>query len=160
MSTVIKNKLVLKDLGEPAMVKTMEGANAKYVLGTIYGIASAVKRRADKADPTKMHESLAGSFEGVPADPKLDTVSSGTLYLPEGIQNMISTKLEGENAANSVQFAFEICTVKATNAAGYAWAVTPIIKAEEGDPLDAMRTAIAAQKQAQLEAPKTAAKTK
>ena len=137
--TIIKNKLVLKDLGNPAKVKDLQGDKAKHVLGTIIGIASGVRRRANKTDPTKMDEGLLGNFEGVPNDKDADTVSSGVCYLPEGMFQMIASKLEGENAADSVQFAIEVATVKANNPAGYTWAMTPKIDTAEADPLAALR---------------------
>lgn len=151
--TVIKNKLVVKDLGNPSLVKLMEGEKAKHVLGTIMGIATSVGRKADKTDPTKIHTFLKGTFEGMPSDPKADIVSSGVCYLPEGIQAMIESKLEGEHAADSVQFALEVATVKATNAAGYTWAVTPMVAASEADPLQALRQQAADFKQKSLPAP-------
>lgn len=136
---VIKNKLVLKDMGNPAKVKELDGDKAKHILGTILGVATGVRRRANKADPTKMDEGLTGTFEGVPTDAKLDRVQSGVLYLPEGMFQMIAAKLEGENAADSVQFAIEVATVKAQNPAGYTWAFTPKIAVMEADPLASMR---------------------
>jgi len=156
--SVIKNKLVLKDLGNPSKVKDMTGDKAKHVLGTILGIATNVRRRANRVDPTRMDEALVGTFEGVPSDATEDRVSSGLLYLPDGMFNMIAAKLEGENAADQVQFAIEVATVKANNPIGYTWAFTPKIAATEADPLAAMREKLGIQPLA-IAAPETSKST-
>lgn len=154
----IRNKLTLKDMGNPSMVKAMEGDKAKHVLGLIIGIASSVRRRANKTDPTKMDEGLLGDFESVPSDTKIDRVRSGVLYLPEGMFNLIASKLEGENAADSVQFAIEVATVKAANPAGYTWSFTPKLETAAADPLAAMRDALKIPAIAAPEAPAKPAK--
>jgi len=135
MATAVRNKLVVKDLGDGSQVKGMEAKNAKFVLGTIVGIATGVRNRQDKTDPTKSHTALVGDFMGIPSDDKMDRVRSSVCYLPEGIFGLIAGKLQGENAVDNVQFALEIATIKATNAAGYTWSITPKVETQEADPL-------------------------
>lgn len=136
----VRNKLVAKDIGNPKAILAMpKEGNFKNVLGIIMGIATGVKRRADKVDPTKMNEALIGTFEGTPSDAKEPIISSGVCYLPEGMFNLIASKLEGENAAENVQFAIEVATIHANNAAGYTWSFTPKLAVAQADPLAAMR---------------------
>lgn len=135
----IRNKLVLKDIGNPKGILSPDFKGEKFVLGMLIGIATGVQRRANKTDPTKMDEALIGTFEGRPADAKGTVIQSGKCYLPEGMFNMIATKLEGENAADSVQFGIEVAVIKATNPAGYTWTFTPKVKVSEADPLAGLR---------------------
>lgn len=147
----IRNKIVLKEIGNPKAVLANNDPKAKHVLGTVFGIATGVKRVPNKADPTKYDESLSGDFETLPADKEFDAVRSGKLFLPEGLHNMIASKLQGENASASVQFAMEVATIKSTNAAGYTWSFTPRFETAEADPLAKIREQIAATEPKQIE---------
>lgn len=139
----IRNKIVLKEIGNPKAVLASTDPKAKHILGTVFGIATSVKRVPNKADPTKYDESLSGDFETAPTDTaNFDAVRSGKLFLPEGLHNMIASKLEGDNPAKSVQFAMEVATIKSTNAAGYTWSFTPKIESTDADPLKSIRDAV------------------
>lgn len=164
MATAVRNKLTVKDLGDGSLVKQLPAANAKHVLGTIVGIASGVRNRADKTDPTKTHTALIGDFLGVPSDSKMDRVRSSVCYLPEGIFGLIAGKLQGESGVENVQFALEIATIKATNAAGYTWSITPKVETAEADPLEHLLEAAKipqlADQTPKVEAPKAKEKAK
>lgn len=148
----IRGKIVLKEIGNPKAVLASADAKAKHVLGMVFGIATGVKRVPNKTDPTKLDESLSGDFETRPSDTaNFEVVRSGKLYLPEGMHNMIASRLEGENPAKSVQFAIEVATIKAQNPAGYTWSFTPKLETSEADPLKALRDAVEASKPAQVE---------
>ncbi len=144
--TIIKNKLVLKDIGNPKGLLGQPETVKKFLLGTIFGIATKVGKKGRQNDPTQIDTWLVGDFEGIPAEADKDTVRSGKLFLPEGIHNMIAAQIEGENAASSVQFALEVYTQRSTNAAGYEWVVQPLVKTDVADPLAAMRQQIADKK--------------
>lgn len=152
MATTIKSKLVFKDLGEPALVKTLPEGQTKLMLGTIIGIADGIKI-AKGPDGVSAFEGLKGTFEGVPADPTKDTVRSGVTFLGDAFQADIVALLKSDDAPESVSFAYEVWVVKAANPAGYSWALAPKMKATEADPLSAMRALVAREEKPALEAP-------
>lgn len=158
MGTVVKSKVVLKDLGEPAAVKLLPEGQDKFMLGTIVGIADRIKL-AKLPDGVTTTEGLKGTFEAVPADPAKDTVRSGVCFLGEAFQADILALLKQEDGPDSVSFAYEVWVVKAKNPAGYQWALAPLMKAEEADPLAAMRALLKKPEEtAKLAAPKADAK--
>lgn len=136
---VIKNKLVIKDLGDPKGVHKKDGDNAQIVLGTLFGICTGVGSKTDQRDPTKVFHFLKGDFEGVPSEKDADRTRSGVLYLPDGMHNLIASQFAGDNAPDKLQFALEVIVKKAKNPAGYEFGFNPKIKASEADPLEALR---------------------
>lgn len=136
---MLKNKLVLKDLGDPKSI--FKGDKPLIVLGTIVGIATGIFSKADGKDPTKIFSGLKGTFEGIPADQKEDAVQSGVLYLPDGIYNMLAANFQGENAATSIQFAIEVQVKKATNPIGYEFGFVQKGKLATADPLASLKEA-------------------
>ena len=166
MATVTKSKLVVKNIGNPRAVTALPQGQDKLFLGTMMGVAEKLIARADAAG--NMFTGLAGTFEGIPSDPNMDTIKSGVCFLPAGIMEMISTPLaeaaeKGE--AIKVGFAFECYSLKATNAAGYEYGFESAADAQAVDPLAELRAkrdaflAAKASKTASVE-DKTAAKTK
>ncbi len=151
MGTVIKSKIVFKDLGIPALVKDHD--KNELLLGTIIGRADGIKE-SKAADQMTVFKGLKGTFEAVPADPAKDTIRSGVIFLGDAFQADILSLLETEGGPDSVDFAFEIYAVKATNAAGYSWAMKPLLKASEADPLANIRALMAQNKPAEIAAPK------
>lgn len=141
MTTTIKSKLVFKDLGEPALVKALPEGQDKMLLGSIIGIADGIKL-AKGPDGVSQFEGLKGTFEGVPADPKRDTVRSGVAFLGDAFQADILALLKDENGPETVSFAYEVWVVKAKNPAGYSWALAPKMPAAEADPLSSMRALV------------------
>lgn len=138
MAVTIKSKLVFKDLGEPAAVKLLPEGQTKILLGTIVGIADGIKV-SKGADGITEFRGLKGTFEGVPADPKRDTVKSGVAFLGDAFQADIIALLDEKDGPESVSFAYEVWVVKAPNAAGYSWALAPKMPAAANDPLSEMR---------------------
>jgi hypothetical protein len=142
-STTMKAKLVPKDLGNPKRVTTLPEGQNKVVLGTIIGIASDIFTRTDPQQNT--YEGLKGSFEGVSSDDTQDIIQSGVLYLPTGMHEMIADVIKqvddkGERTVASVQFAFEVAAVKASNPQGYSWAIKKLVDETEADPLKELRS--------------------
>jgi hypothetical protein len=141
MATVTRSKLAAKDMGDP---KTTLGTKDKAVLGTIIGYATDVSRRKDPSGE-KEFLGLAGSFEAIPADPKMDTVQSGICYLPGGMDGPMIAALQetddkGKRKNPSVEFAIEISVIKAKNPQGYSWEARPVVPVKSsGDVLDNIR---------------------
>lgn len=133
-----RTKIVLKDLGEPAMIKALPEDVRILMLGTIVGIASGFVERKSP-DGTDVFEGLAGQFRSIPADDKRDELESGVLFIPPAFHNMVAATLRKMLDADpkaQVRFAFEVSSVRANNPAGYSWDFKPKIEAEAGNPLD------------------------
>lgn len=148
MGTMLKNKVVLKDVGNPKAVTMLPDGQTKLLLGTIIGIASGtVERKA--ADGLTTFTGLKGSFEAVPANADNDTVQGGVCFLPESFQGPIEDMLADD--ADSVKFAFEVYAVKADNPQGYSWAMQPLTEAAQNDPLAELRALAPASKAPAIE---------
>jgi hypothetical protein len=133
-----RTKLVLKDLGEPAIIKTLPETVARHMLGTLGGIASGFVERKSP-DGTDVYEGLSGSFRSIPSDPAKDELESGVLFIPDAFHAMIATPLREmiKNDPNAtLRFAFEVSVIRAKNAAGYSWDFLPKIDAAAANPLD------------------------
>lgn len=141
--TVVKAKLQMKDLGPPKGVFKLseEGdTDTAFLLGTCIGIASGIKNGI--APDAKPYTGLKGTFEGVPADPKRDTVRSGVCYLPSGFQEPIEAALADGNA--TVRFAFEVYTVRSSAPIGYSYKLKQLSAPSAVDPLSEFRSEIPA----------------
>lgn len=139
-----RTKLVLKDLGEPAMIKAQPENVRTMVLGTLVGIASGFVERKSP-DGVDVFEGLSGQFRSIPADATRDELESGVCFIPEAFHNMIAAPLREmlKNDANAqLRFAFEVSSVRANNPAGYSWDFKPKIEAETANPLDDLLTDI------------------
>jgi hypothetical protein len=130
------------------MVKTMTGANAKYPLCTIIGIASGLKHGEDKNKPGQFWTALTGDFLGVNLETG-EKFRSGKCFLPAGIQDVVEAPLSAaelhkdadgkpDPQSVSMKFGFRIYSVKATNPAGYTYAAEILLKPSENDPLTEM----------------------
>jgi hypothetical protein len=133
-----RTKLVLKDLGEPAIIKTFPDSTTTFMLGTLGGIATGFVERKSP-DGTDMFEGLAGSFRSIPSDPTKDELESGVLFIPDAFHQMIATPLREmlKNDPNAnLRFAFEVSVIRAKNPQGYSWDFRPKIEAAAANPLD------------------------
>lgn len=133
-----RTKLVLKDLGEPAIIKTLPETVARHMLGTLAGIATGFVERKSPDGQDKF-EGLAGQFRSVPSDPTKDELESGVLFIPDAFHTMIATPLRSMLATDpnaNLRFAFEVSVIRAKNAAGYSWDFLPKIEASAANPLD------------------------
>lgn len=144
-----KTKVVLADLANPKRVSGAWPDNApadhKELIGTIIGIASAVKTATamgkDGLTP-QTFEGLSGTFEAIPADAKKETISSGVCYLPEAFQGPLIKALEAaeeKGESLNIRLAAEVYVAKATNPQGYTWMLRPIAQPEAHDPLASVR---------------------
>jgi len=162
--TTVLSKIVLKSLGSPAAALSDENIN-QAKLGVIMGRATGIKT-SKAADQMTIFKGLAGSFEAIPADEKRDITRSGVCFLGNAFDGDMIAAFEAEDAEgnstapDAINFAFEIWVQRAKNAAGYSWALKPLIKeaVAESDPLAEIRKQIAgavtsAPAAPQLEAP-------
>lgn len=148
--TVVKGKLVMKDLGNPKRAAALEdGDETSIFLGTIVGMAVGISTRTN--DTGEVFEGLKGEFRGIPADENKPIVESGILYLHPGMFERVAVQFRGDNPARQVGFALEIYTKKANNKAGYEYAFRPIREAEAVDPLAPLMEMVAAAQPAQIE---------
>jgi len=134
-----RSKLVLKDLGEPAMVKAQPENVMQYALGTLVGIATGFIERTDPKEGT-IFEGLSGTFRSIPSDETKDELESGVLFIPDAFHNLVAATLRDllkTDPNAQVKFAFEISSIRAKNPAGYSWNFKPMIESESENPLDA-----------------------
>lgn len=137
-----RTKLALKDLGEPAMVKTIVDPKEKakgYFLGTLAGIATGFVTRKNPKDETEVFEGLAGTFRSIPGTDDRDELESGILFIPDAFHNMIAVPLRqmlSQDPNSQLKFAFEIRSVVANNPAGYSWDFTPLADPDAKNPMD------------------------
>jgi hypothetical protein len=135
-----RTKLVLKDLGEPSLIKAEAESVRTLLLGTIIGTATGFVERKS-ADGEEKFEGLAGQFRSIPADPKRDELESGVLFIPDAFHKMIAVALRDQLKADpnaTISFGFEVSSIRANNPAGYSWDFKPMIEAKAENPLDAL----------------------
>lgn len=142
-----RTKITLKDIGEPSKVKTLPADQNKFVLGTLVGIATKFVER-ENATKTEKFEGLGGSFRVIPAaDSGTEPLESGVLFIPEAFHNMISENLrqaQVNDEGASLNFAFEVASIRANNPAGYSWELTPLIESTAENPIDKLMALIPA----------------
>jgi hypothetical protein len=156
--TELRNKVALKDVGNPKTILGQAETVKELKLGSIIGIAKGRKivrgMERDGVTPTE-HHALAGDFQAIPTDETKAMVRSGVAYLTDGMMEPIFRALEGETnpetgevtgGAGSVAFAYDVYAIRSTNAAGYSWALRPKVQAEAVvvDPLASLRDAVLA----------------
>lgn len=156
-----KTKLVLSDLGSPKAVTAEDFQGKEMLLGTIIGLASAIKVAKGTDGITEFH-GMKGTFEGTPADPKRNVILSSVCYMPDDFQDPVLNLLRGREAVGKegdddyrppvapveeVKIAFEVYAIKADNPQGYSWMLKPLMDYKANDPLAALRAEIAEVKQ-------------
>lgn len=145
MSNII-TKMTVKGVGaNPSKAKA---ENRKVPLARIFGTAAGVVHKVDnRGEPIT---GITGNFEGVNLETG-EVYSSGVLYLPGGIHEMLLNAVDqgeedakGKPTYNSVQFAFDISAVPATNPIGYSYEATQLIEASKADPMAELRASLPA----------------
>lgn len=109
-------------------------------LGRIYGEATAVIMSEDTKSGDLMY-GLKGQFYADNYHIEGTRFSSGKLYLPGGINEMIVEAVMGDGEVddkgrpvyNRVKFAVEVSSVKANNPLGYSYEFQSLIDAQETD---------------------------
>ncbi len=133
-----RSKLAPKDLGAPALIKTMPENQKAYLVGTFVGIATGIIKRKNPKDENEVFEGLSGSFRAIPSVETLDELESGVLFIPDAFHNMIAAalaKVQKDDPTAELRFAIECSSVRANNPAGYSWDFKPLF--DQGkNPLD------------------------
>lgn len=133
-----RTKITPADLGAPALVKTLPVGQDTYFLGTLVGIVSGFVERSGLKDDQKF-EGLRGMFRSIPSTPDRDELESGVLFIPDAFHNMIAAKLRAAQVKDPnavLEFAFEVCSVRANNPAGYSWDYRPMQEDDGKNPID------------------------
>lgn len=141
-------KMTIATLGtKPKMVTVLDddalkAVNNKVFLARIIGTARGLKMAIDtRGEPVA---GLTGQFLATLPDGKEFT--SGVLYLPGGLQEMIQDPLEAGINANdkstAIEFAMDLFSIKATNAAGYSFQATLLGDAAQADPFAALKARV------------------
>lgn len=137
-------KLSIKAVGcDPKQVHNEEYTKkhgGKSPLTRMYGRATGLKYVDNKSTGT-IDTKFTGTFEAVNLQ-NGNLFRSGVLYLPKGVSEMLESAVNSANkddAAGSVDFAFEIRSVKASNPIGYSYEAVPLIKPAEADELEQLR---------------------
>lgn len=150
MNKIDRPKLVAKSLGNPKDV-VGDKAPTRILLGTVIGVAEKIKEKvaADRAGNSQSFEQIVGSFEGIPAKPLTidgvvyDRISSGVLYLPDGIHQGLAAALTPATkgaAVSPIRFAIDLFAVKAPGTpGGYGYEAVPVVETVAFDPLADIR---------------------
>lgn len=134
-------KITAKELGNPKKILALDGEDAKYVLGKIFGIATECKRKdiVDAGGATITFWPLIGQFVGVL--PSGDQVRSGVLYLPTGIHEAYKAAVDNMEEGDTLRFALQLQTVKASSPAGYAYQAIDLMPPKVVDLLSEFKLA-------------------
>lgn len=159
----------------PKVIAAQPDEVRRLVVGSLIGRAISTVRRKSPDGATEF-VGLSGAFEAhfAVADNSgkiPESISSGVLFIPptfqDGLVELLSDQVNKEGvvvreAADAVQFAFNVIVARAGNAQGYEWMLEPLYEAapeERVDVLADMRKLLAAPaEQAKLAAPKEKAK--
>lgn len=142
-----QSKLTHHAWASPAQKKD---APAKREIGTVIGRATDIK--VIKMPNGDTYSGLRGSFEATNAETG-EVTTAGICYLPSGFHDGVLSKLEQEGVA-SVDFAYRVYSIPASNPQGFSYAMEPLLPATESDELSTLR-ALTTTPQKKLEAPKT-----
>lgn len=121
------SKITVRDCGaNAASVLAMDGADARAPLIRVWGYARGVKdvKSANRmTGEVTVHKAIMGDFRAVNLTSG-ERFSSGLMYLPSGIHELILSPLEQAKAANEdaeMEFGFDIYGRKSSSPAGYGY---------------------------------------
>lgn len=122
LDTGFVSKITPKDLGNPRAAAAMDHTdpNAAHFLGEVLGRATGFVTKEDQRTGN-VYFPLTGNFTAFKGDKDSTKISSGVLYLPGGIHELILSQFQGENPAKEVEFWMEIWTKPVSTAPGYAY---------------------------------------
>jgi hypothetical protein len=145
-------KIVAKTLGNPKKAAALENIGDTVTLGKIFGMCDGIKQKEDPISG-KVYFPLVGRFQAVTAEGNI--IRSGVLYFPQGIHETYESAARKLEEGSTLQFAVELRSVRASNAAGYSYESVDLMPPAEADPLDSFATKVLAdhaKKQPQLAA--------
>ncbi len=139
------SKLTISTLGcVPSLVKTLPVGENKLAIARLYGRATDVKYQEDK-EKGGVHTFFVGTFEGMNMQTG-EVLRSGKMFLPKGISEVVEAAIKtakDKDDKNTVAFAFEIRSVKASNPIGYSYEAAALKNPEEEDSLKEIRALVA-----------------
>lgn len=149
-------KITMATIGcKPRKVEEIDGDKAECPLARIYGQMHSVKyqndtRKATETGAVQTFTYFTGSFEAVNMQ-NGEVFRSGKLFLPKGISELVEAGRANAQAAaekrggtvESVEFAFEIRSIKDKNPQGYTYKVYILKNTEPVDELKAIRQLVA-----------------
>lgn len=158
MANAQRAKIVLKDLGDPSLIKLQPETVRVISLGALVGAADGFVQRTNPKDG-EVFEGMTGSFRVIPDDPEREVIESGVLFIPDAFHNKVAAQLRAIGLDEkgrllqgaTVEFAFQINVIRANNPQGYSWEFKPLMEFEGENPLDRLQ---ALYKHNQLEGPK------
>lgn len=140
------NKITIKGIGCKPQAVTAMADGAVHTMCRIYGVLNKVQEKESMVNPGSMEVALLGEFEAVNLETG-EVFRSGKLYLPGSLSDILRSNLDkykDEEKTATVQFAFEIATVHASNPIGYSYQTRAISGARKVDALAAIRQQILA----------------
>lgn len=152
MDEKVISKMSIKSIGcnpKAASAKN-EADKTPVVLCVIFGNAVDAKTWEDNRIG-RVCSCLIGDFGGInlqQGTPEYgQSFRSGKLFLPDGIYETVETAVLGDGSKdpNSVEFAFELQAVRATNPIGYSYQAIPRIRPVAEDPLARIRAMVSQQ---------------
>lgn len=128
---------LIKKITAKAVAGAVEKPKKVVQLVRVAGIANKAK-----VGSTDYGEYVAflGSFKAINLATG-EEFRSGKLILPEVAQNVLAGMLEGEGA-DSVGFAFDLGVKPSKSPTGYDWTATPLVEADEADPVEQLMGAV------------------
>ena len=141
--TDVKTKAALKlaDFGN-LREAAKAGAGKRVHLATLIMAATGIIQRTGPTGDA--FYGLKGSVEATYADGTV--ITADAVYLPPALLDDIRAKLEADDAPRSIEFAFDVGAVKATDGDHYNWDFGPKVKPRAGDPLAQLRSLVSAKK--------------
>jgi hypothetical protein len=131
-------KLTVKVGGDPRKVANMP--SGRLWLCDIFGRTLSLKTGVDKRSDNEW-VALAGKFEAFYPETGF-TYQSGKMFLPSGVQDVVESavsQMPKDDQMASVDFAFRIYAVKASNPIGYSYEAEALIDMNTNDGLDDIR---------------------
>lgn len=160
----ITSKLTLKDIGcNGRAAAGLPNMGDRIALARFYGVAVGVKTKEDSRTGD-VHSALKGNFRAIVVQDgvatKGQTFSSGMLYLPGGIHELIEAPLMAADLAGEegeVKFAVDVFAYRAGNAAGFSYGANIVGEPVQNDPMAEMEAMLEKVKPLALSAPATPA---
>ncbi len=115
------SKITPKDLGNPRAAAALDHTDptAAHFLGEVLGRATGFVTKEDQRTGN-VYFPLVGNFTAFKGTDGAK-ISSGVLYLPGGIHEMILSQFQGDEPAKEVEFWMEIWTKPVASSPGYAY---------------------------------------
>lgn len=140
-------KITMKTIGaNPKVAAALnEGDKTAIRLAIIFGVAQFTKDKEDKSNG-QVFTYIGGNFEAINLQDG-ESFTSGVLYLPGGIHELLQNAVETGVKANNgepvaIAFGLEMRAVRSANKAGYSYQGVPVVKPQDTDPLEQMRNAM------------------